>query len=578
MTSWTILGIEPTTDHAAVKRAYMTMLPKNNPEDNPEGFTRLRTAYEQILKELNNPSKPDNQPETPLTSFINRLVDIYNDFPRRCNTEEWKQMLQEEVCMRLDLEDETGIAVLSFFMSHYYIPHPVWVAFNNHFDWQSKVNILKQSFPANFIDFIISSVQCESLRYDLFDLSETGRKDDVNYDRWLWLFYEIEASIYAPPNNGFLELNDEIDAMPIKHPYRYLQQARIHIHNEEPDTAFAITQPLFNKYPDDPRVQYVHGLSLVATGQADKALDIFRQMPDDFPSKKGTVEALVSIGDKADSNFEKAHDYYEDARNILLQILDEYPYNAFALHFFRLVTEKLTDIYEKEYDNDPKNTDTILTLAKHYLNGYNYEKCKELLSKKEPKDKFNHARYYEYLADCYAIEGDFKTAISLYKENITLEKTYRNYVKYISTLIDAKMLGQALVVVEEALLLQSDDSLSLAYIYDNRGVILHKLKRYHEALESFDKGLVLNSQAAHIYVHKAKSYKAMGRFAESIECCEKAITIFPYHEESYTIQMKIYLDANLYEKIIELCNFAKDVGFENEEIENWRKRAEDTST
>lgn len=47
---WEVLDVSPTTDEATIRKAYAERLKQTNPEDDAEGFKRLRAAYEGALR------------------------------------------------------------------------------------------------------------------------------------------------------------------------------------------------------------------------------------------------------------------------------------------------------------------------------------------------------------------------------------------------------------------------------------------------------------------------------------------------------------------------------------------------
>jgi hypothetical protein len=75
---WRLLGLDPTTDRRSIKKAYASRLKRFHPEDDPEGFQELRTAYEAALSWAEDyeeePPVEDLPPETPeITNLMEAL-------------------------------------------------------------------------------------------------------------------------------------------------------------------------------------------------------------------------------------------------------------------------------------------------------------------------------------------------------------------------------------------------------------------------------------------------------------------------------------------------------------------------
>ena len=51
MTCWQTLGIAPTSDEAVIKQAYAARIREHRPDRDPEGFRRVRAAYEEALRQ-----------------------------------------------------------------------------------------------------------------------------------------------------------------------------------------------------------------------------------------------------------------------------------------------------------------------------------------------------------------------------------------------------------------------------------------------------------------------------------------------------------------------------------------------
>lgn len=252
---WDILGIDRTKDRTQIKKAYAKMLKVYHPEDDPEGFMKLRKAYEDALRQAEHIDHPveikkfEIQPvqeakelihgeasydvddekgelleltyvpdKKPFNTFSENNIDpmkdfasIYNDVFKRRDLRCWQSFFQELSLIKLE---NLCKRVFSFLNENGDIPHEVWrfldeqllLSNNKAFKWQE---LIKYDFGLSF-DYFDESAECDfteysrlrfssfiSLRHGNYKASaETAKKAFMIYDKDPVLFKISGISSY----------------------------------------------------------------------------------------------------------------------------------------------------------------------------------------------------------------------------------------------------------------------------------------------------------------------------------------------------------------------------------------------
>ena len=124
---FSILGIEETGEEKAVKAAYRKKLAVTNPEDNPEGFKRLRQAYEEALALAKQTGEePQEQDTTESGRWVEGAARLYSTLSGRQDLERWKKLFSQDIYLSLDGEAECQEKLLIFLMKHYRLSTQIW--------------------------------------------------------------------------------------------------------------------------------------------------------------------------------------------------------------------------------------------------------------------------------------------------------------------------------------------------------------------------------------------------------------------------------------------------------------------
>ncbi|MDE6674791.1 MAG: DnaJ domain-containing protein, partial [Acetatifactor sp.] len=191
-----VLGIERTKDQEEIRGAYRRLLQQVNPEDNPEGFKRLREAYEAALKYAGTPDAGEQEivDDSPVGQWMERVKAVYFSLRRRLDEGEWKRLVREDVCVALDYCEEAKWKLFIFLRDHYQLPSRIFQILDREFHIQADAEKFKEYLPVNFVDYLLRKVRDTNGDTD-FTYARFQGEDDADYDGFLEAYHELSAQV-----------------------------------------------------------------------------------------------------------------------------------------------------------------------------------------------------------------------------------------------------------------------------------------------------------------------------------------------------------------------------------------------
>ncbi|MEW9095435.1 MAG: hypothetical protein AB2417_10180 [Clostridiaceae bacterium] len=203
---WEILGISYDSDLKAIKKAYAKLLKIYNPEEDPEGYQRLREAYDKAIKDVKNNNKQqnlhidlvenisndldtdesntddwnidetivkkqyqniDNNYEEQHTNningkieeFLDKLNEIYSDNSLKKNTEAWEELLNMDVVWNVYTAPIIEDCMFEFLVSHKDLPLNIWYILDYNFNWTKKEGSLYKKYNGDIVEEVFKVLQ-----------------------------------------------------------------------------------------------------------------------------------------------------------------------------------------------------------------------------------------------------------------------------------------------------------------------------------------------------------------------------------------------------------------------------------
>lgn len=554
MDAFEVLGIPFTKDEREIRRAYSRLLVKYSPETDPEGFQRLRAAYEEALAKAKQ-EEDESASLSPIDQFMKDFEETYRCFEKRLDLNCWSKLLERDVCYNIESSKEISYRILTFIMDNYNFPTEVWRLFNNYFSWKSKKDSLYSQFPRPFIDFVVYKISNESN----FDYEVLKTCKDNRQDEFIGELGKIRNAI------------DDIDLY----------------------TAYASIKVAEEICPEHPNLKVLKARYLALDGQVHEALHAFNSIleedKDNFDAMFYRAELYGRLGmlDKAYQDYKRLTEIDPEALGVFYSMtrccisLQKYEE---AIKY----AEKLNDIsqyrgdarvivnsaYSFYIDSFSKNIETIddnekLKLADAYFKCSKIEESYNVLQELVTKPNCP-AEVYALYCRVLMLKKDYELAyvtvcdaLNNYKDNYEL-----HFLKA-DILEELEKYEEALEQYDRAIEINGRDFSA----YNNKAYILNKLRNYKEALHCANTAIELEPNAAHSYKNKAAALLGLELYEDCLETCEEALNRYAYFTEVYIIKMQAFIDINLMDEALEVFNRAISFGLKDSKLYYEKARA-----
>ncbi|WP_455818956.1 hypothetical protein [Pseudomonas cerasi] len=200
---WQILGIEPTQDQQVIRRAYRDLLPLHHPESDPEGFKRLREAYEQARKGVAEPATllPFEQPTTPPdastadpTGLIAAFHTLITSPAERYLPLNWLRFISQLDDLPFTTVDPLRWPLLEAVLQVNYLSADCILLLANRLQWRMRLAELDQEM-AQQAEGLLNYAEGG----DIFDLSTLSSLSLAAQDETFGYFHQIRHFYWEKP-------------------------------------------------------------------------------------------------------------------------------------------------------------------------------------------------------------------------------------------------------------------------------------------------------------------------------------------------------------------------------------------
>lgn len=550
--AFSILGIEETKEEDKIKAAYRTLLVKVNPEEDMEGFKRLRQAYETALAYTQKKEERLKLPETEVEFWLEEVKEVYFSLHKRLDLENWDFLLNHEVCLALDTTVEAREKLLIFLMDHYRLKVAVWKKIDQVFDLVAAKEELYETFPKNFIEFVCYQCQAEE---DGFPMEWFQGEDRADYDTFFQHYYELCGKLDEESEVG-LQAAEQIiatmDGMEILHPFYSMEKARFFYQKGQKEESLIWMKKVYQDYSSNLRIKTMYADYLWMAKEQEEgqeeAASIFKEIIEVYETH---YLANLRLG----QYYYKKQEYAK-AKESCLTALNKEQGEGASSELLKSINEAMIQNYQKELEDGEVSLKKQIEIGWCYLQNEKPSIGLEILEKLVLEE--------ELATEFYCICARLSYADSQYEKAIKYANQWRTYIEKempeseeererqkIRIAHTYEIVGQSfrnLSKSEPDSLEKGMEAMLQAIAYAPFELKFHaQLASFYLDLEQPEKALEVCETMQGLYadyfwtlVYRQKAYFQLKKSQEVIDYFYKAKAIYAYYSPMYELAAKVF--------------------------------------
>lgn len=570
-----ILGTEPIKDESCIRQAYRALLSDNNPEDNPEGFKRLRQAYETALQYARTAEDGQRQEEKTETDiWMEQVEAVYRSFSRRMNPVCWQDLLRADVCQSLADEEEVRAKLFGFLAGHFRLLPDIWRILDEHFLIEEEKETFEEHLPAEFVRYMLSQIHGEvHFPYEYFE----GR-DDADYDAWTASYFQLYEAVEEKNIARAEELIKNMEGMEIRHPLAEMERARIMMLKGEKEDAFQTASLLLEKYPDEIRILILGSGILWECGEADRAAANYEKIHSRYPDHYVTNLRL--------GNYYAGREEYKKAKEFISSASRVNSRDPDMLHCLKEINRHLIEAYQEKFRRQTADMEDYIEFGWCCLQNEENQAGIDCLSGVTP-DEANETGYHSVLERLYFAAGIPEKAEeegnawiqSIRREEPSLPEEEKLRVPE-RIAAAYYIMGRAWMQVmqqEEHALKLLETSIAFydknADAYLQKALLLNRMKRFREAGDACDRLLELEPENFWGYVNRMEAFLALKEGQGVIDDFYRAKKIFAAYPPLYEMTAEVFDGSGQFEDVLDIIKQAEHENISTPKLSLFRLRA-----